>query len=178
MIVMDLQAIYPPSMVPGFMQTIKLYYVDTYKDQFFVDTPNFFRAFIWSELLFQAPIMIWAIGALLRSKHEKARLALEFFPDTLIDSPKVPIVLLPFATLICVTSITCIFDFWQWPVPMEEKIELTKLYGPYVALCEYIEIFGGTRLMFLAAFMGVDMLIRLNGVINRASAVQAGKKLQ
>ncbi len=81
MIVMDLQAIYPPSMVPGFMQTIKAYYVNTYKDQFFVDTPHFFKAFIWSELLFQAPVMIWAIGALLRSKHESP-LVLDLVSDT------------------------------------------------------------------------------------------------
>lgn len=52
-----------------------------------------------------------------------------------LDSPKLPIVLLPFATLICITTITCMFDYMHWPVPIEQKIELTKLYGPYVALC-------------------------------------------
>ena len=64
---MDLQAIYPPAMVPSFMKSIKAYYIETYKDKFFVDSPDFFKAFIWSELLIQAPVMIWAISALLRS---------------------------------------------------------------------------------------------------------------
>jgi hypothetical protein len=65
---MDLQAIYPSSMIPSFMHRLRAYYVNTYKDQFFVNTPPFFKAFMWSELLFQAPVMIWAVGALYRGR--------------------------------------------------------------------------------------------------------------
>lgn len=65
---MDLQAIYPASSVPGFMLSLKNFYVNTYKDQFFVQTPPFFKMFMWSELLFQAPVMMWALGGLYRSE--------------------------------------------------------------------------------------------------------------
>jgi hypothetical protein len=68
-IVMDLQAIYPASLVPNFMLNLKAFYINTYKDQFFINTPPFFKAFMWSELLFQAPVMIWAVGALYRSEN-------------------------------------------------------------------------------------------------------------
>jgi hypothetical protein len=68
--VMDLQAIYPPFMVPGFMLSLKNFYINTYKDQFFVETPPFFKLFIWSELFFQAPVMFWALGGLYRSEYQ------------------------------------------------------------------------------------------------------------
>jgi hypothetical protein len=32
------------------------------------------------------------------------------------------------------------FEFAFWPVPSAEKIELCKLYGPYLAICSYIPI--------------------------------------
>jgi len=50
------------------------------------------------------------------------------------DSPRVPVVLLPFATLVFVTTATCIFEYMHWDVPLKNKIDLTTLYGPYLAL--------------------------------------------
>lgn len=43
-------------------------------------------------------------------------------------------VLLPFATLVFVTTLTCVVDMWNWEVSAEQKIELSKLYGPYLVL--------------------------------------------
>jgi hypothetical protein len=49
------------------MAGIKDFYITTYQDQFFIQTPPFFEFFMWTELLYQTPVMIWGIGALLRS---------------------------------------------------------------------------------------------------------------
>lgn len=68
-LVVDLQALYPPSMVPEFMVNIKAFYLNTYHDQFFVQTPPFFEFFMWTEIFFQGPVMLWGIGALLRGKE-------------------------------------------------------------------------------------------------------------
>ncbi|KUJ10495.1 uncharacterized protein LY89DRAFT_675319 [Mollisia scopiformis] len=148
MFLMDLQALYPPSMVPAFMADLKAYYINTYNDQFFIDTPLFFKVFMWSEILFQAPVILWAIPALRR------------------NDPKIPVILLPFATVIFLTTLTCVVEMWNWDISVEQKIELSKLYGPY---------------LLLPTYMGIDMCLRLFDTINRASAtsnVVKAKKAQ
>jgi len=59
--VVDLQGIYPAHLIPTFMSRISAFYLETYNDLFFVYHPPFFQAFMWSELLFQAPVGVWAI---------------------------------------------------------------------------------------------------------------------
>ncbi|KAG9245143.1 hypothetical protein BJ878DRAFT_502922 [Calycina marina] len=118
MLLMDFQALYPTHLVPGFMKALSSFYINTYNDRFFITHPPFFQAFIFSEIIFQLPVSIWAIRALPR------------------DSPKVPLVLLPFATLVFGTTATCIYEFSQWDVPLQNKIDLSTLYGPYLALSE------------------------------------------
>jgi hypothetical protein len=55
-------------MVPDFMKSIKTFYLETYKDQFFIETPPFFEFFMWTEVFFQGPLMLWSIGGLLRGE--------------------------------------------------------------------------------------------------------------
>jgi len=105
-----------------------------------------------------------------------------------LDSPKVPVVLLPFATLVFVTTATCIFDFMHWDVPLQNKIDLTTLYGPYLALSKFFQRFAYGFCSFhtehcpnflgAAGFMLVDMIIRLNGVVDRATGAVVTKKAQ
>ncbi|KAG4436266.1 hypothetical protein IFR05_008248 [Cadophora sp. M221] len=140
MFLVDMQALYPVSIVPGFMKALKFYLINTHHDQFFVHTPPFFRAFIWSEVLYQAPVMLWSLGALRRA------------------SPKIPIVLLPYAAIIFITTATCMFEYSFWDIPLQHKIDLTTLYGPYLAL---------------SAFMFVDMSIRLNNIVKKATTGSA-----
>jgi hypothetical protein len=66
--VVDLQALYPPSIVPTFMKNIKTFYVETYNDQFFIETPPFFEFFMWTEVFLQGPVMLWSLGGLLRGE--------------------------------------------------------------------------------------------------------------
>ncbi|CZT06234.1 uncharacterized protein RAG0_12032 [Rhynchosporium agropyri] len=141
MFLVDMQALYPVSIVPGFMKALKFYLINTHHDQFFIDPPAWFRAFIWTEFLYQAPVMIWSLGALRRS------------------SPRLPVVLLPYALLVFVTTATCMYEYSFWEIPFQHKIDLTTLYGPYLAL---------------SAFMFVDMWIRLNNIVNK-SIISAAK---
>ena len=56
---------------------------------------------------------------------------------TRADDPKVPIQLLIYAVQTAVTTATCIADYLSWSgFSNTEKIELGKLYVPYLALCE------------------------------------------
>jgi hypothetical protein len=67
---MDMQAIYPQHLIPTFMNNLRDFYVGTYKDQFYVmePAPAFFQAFLWMELLYEVPVMVWALGALWNSE--------------------------------------------------------------------------------------------------------------
>ncbi|EKD15420.1 integral membrane protein [Drepanopeziza brunnea f. sp. 'multigermtubi' MB_m1] len=144
MFLMDLQAIYPPAIVPGFMKALEGWYIENYHDQFFVTKPAFFQAFIASEILYQAPAMVIALRLLYT------------------DSPKVPLVLLPYSMLIFATTATCMFEYSFWDIPLQQKIDLTTLYGPYLAI---------------SAFMFGDMSIRLNNVINAATTKLSSQSL-
>ncbi|CAG8979442.1 hypothetical protein HYALB_00011955 [Hymenoscyphus albidus] len=119
-LVMDLQAIYPPHLVPDILTSLKDFYVNTYHDQYYVNTPPFFKLFLWIELLYQVPVMIWGLGGLYR------------------NSPKIPLALLPFAIKVFLTTLTCMFEYSYWPLTLNQKISLTTLYGPYLALCSYL----------------------------------------
>lgn len=53
------------------------------------------------------------------------------------DDPKVPVHLLIHATQTAITTATCIADYLSWPgYTNAQKIELGKLYVPYLALCK------------------------------------------
>ena len=54
------------------------------------------------------------------------------------DDPKVTVHLLVYAVQTAITTSTCIADYMSWSnFSNAEKIELGKLYVPYLALCEY-----------------------------------------
>ena len=83
--------------------------------------------------MYHLPLSLWVIGGLWR------------------DDPLVPLHLLIYAVQTALTTLTCIVDIVDWKnVPMQHKIELGKLYVPYLAL---------------SVFMGFDMFTRLKGRI-------------
>jgi len=64
---MDFSSLYPAAIKPAFLDDIRNWYIATYSDRFFTHPPAWFEAFVWIELLYQAPLNFWAIGALQRS---------------------------------------------------------------------------------------------------------------
>lgn len=54
----------------------------------------------------------------------------------LSDDPRVPVHLLVYAVQTALTTATCIADYMSWSDYLNsQKIELGKLYVPYLALC-------------------------------------------
>jgi hypothetical protein len=66
--VVDAYPLWPTSLRPAFMDDIRSFYITTYKDQFFISPPSWFRMYIYMELLYHVPLSLWAIGALLRGE--------------------------------------------------------------------------------------------------------------
>ena len=95
---------------------------------------------------------------------------------SITDDPKLPIHLLVYAVQTAVTTATCIADYLSWSgFSNAQKIELGKLYVPYLAVCECLTLhsqhylLSGNRQVaneVIAVFMGVDMLARLDSALS------------
>ncbi|KAK6428066.1 hypothetical protein LTR95_015796 [Oleoguttula sp. CCFEE 5521] len=165
----DLASLYPKSIKPAFLVKLHEYQVKTYADRFFTEPPAWFGVYIWMEALYHVPLSFWAIGALLRStsssvKHRSMGMLMVF-----VDDPKVPLHLLVYAVQTVITTATCIADFLSWSdYENQQKVELMKLYVPYLALCGYaLTHFATVTDRNAAVFMGVDMFGRLSQSIDR-----------
>jgi len=143
MFLIDLTSLYPPALTPAFSTAIKQYHITTFQDQFFVSPPPFFVFFMWMEAFFHVPVSLWSIFGLY------------------YDNPKIPLVLLVYALQTLVTTATCIADYATWTtISFNAKLNLTSLYGPYLAL---------------ALFMSIDMISRINAVLGEGPAPKAVK---
>lgn len=67
-IVFDLTQFYPTWLRPAFTVAIEEKYIEDYRDRFFIDPPLWFRGFSVLEGLYQLPLCLWAIPAILRSE--------------------------------------------------------------------------------------------------------------
>ncbi|KAB8292533.1 hypothetical protein EYC80_008243 [Monilinia laxa] len=114
MFLMDLQALYPPSLTPSFLTSIKNFYITTYNDQFFISPPIYFQLFIWLELLVHVPVSFWAIGGLLR------------------DSPQTPLLLLPYSLEVFLTTLICIHEYLYWPLSPAPKTRPNNFIRPHI----------------------------------------------
>ncbi|KAM0708580.1 hypothetical protein Q7P35_005232 [Cladosporium inversicolor] len=139
----DLAPLYPASLKPEFITTLREWYISTYADRFFTQPPAWFNFYMYMELVYHVPLSVWAIGALIR------------------DDPRVPVHLLVYAVQTALTTATCIADYMSWSDYLNsQKIELGKLYVPYLAL---------------SVFMAVDMLGRLHAVVGERKVVRDKK---
>jgi len=60
---------------------------------------------------------------------------------TVLDDPRLPVHLLVYAVQTAVTTATCIADYMSWSDYLNsQKIELGKLYVPYLALCTFLPL--------------------------------------
>ena len=64
----DAQTCFPLSYFPDFLVNLKTYYANEYGDYLFVDKPHFFVGLVWLELLFQWPLSLINLYAMLSSK--------------------------------------------------------------------------------------------------------------
>ena len=133
----DLYPLYPTSLRPAFLDTIRKFYIETYHDQFFISPPAWFTMYMWMELLYHTPLSVWAISALWRGIADLKDPAFLQRSDFEADDKRLPIHLLAFAVQTAITTSTCIADYLSWnTISNAQKFELGKLYVPYLALCK------------------------------------------
>ena len=68
MFCVDLVPLYPSSFRPAVLLALREWYINTYRDKFFVDPPAWFAAYIGMEALYHVPLSAWAIGGLIRGE--------------------------------------------------------------------------------------------------------------
>lgn len=68
MLCVDLTPLYPSFIHTTFpfLNQIRAWYVQTYRDRFFIEPPIWFRMFIWMEAGLHIPLSVWMVGGLLR----------------------------------------------------------------------------------------------------------------
>lgn len=96
--------------------------------------------YMYMELIYHVPLSLWAIGALVRGLYSFEQSIVSCHEADVgflhSDDPKVPIHLLVYAVQTAVTTATCIADYMSWSDFLDaQKLELGKLYVPYLALC-------------------------------------------
>lgn len=65
--VIDTVSLFPPSLRTNLSIKLRQFYVDSFRDKFFEDPqPVWFTVFIWMELLYHAPLSVWAVLGLWR----------------------------------------------------------------------------------------------------------------
>ncbi|RMD40621.1 hypothetical protein DV735_g4513, partial [Chaetothyriales sp. CBS 134920] len=115
MLLIDLVPFYPSALVPAISQTIRKFYIETYRDRFFVAPPNWFRVYLGLEGVYHLPITIWMLRAL---------------PN---NHPMLPLQLLIFGLETSLTTLTCLVEMLSWEgYTSEEVTRLAMLYGPYL----------------------------------------------
>jgi hypothetical protein len=67
----DLGSLYPSTLKPAFITSIREFYITTYADRFFSSPPAWFNMYVWVELIYHLPLSFWAIGALIRGAFSK-----------------------------------------------------------------------------------------------------------
>ncbi|KAF2431560.1 hypothetical protein EJ08DRAFT_696353 [Tothia fuscella] len=124
----DIYPLYPSSLQANWMGQLRLWYISTYRDQFFTEPPAWFTMYMWMELLYHVPLCVWAILALVRG-----------------DDEMVPVHLLVYAVQTALTTATCVADYLAWEgVSAEVKMGLGGLYVPYLAVSVFmgVDMFG------------------------------------
>ena len=120
MLLFDLTPLYPSSLLPAPLLTLRAWYTSTYGDRFFSATPPvWFPVFSWLELLFHLPLTLWAIPALLK------------------EDPRVPLALLVFGMETTLTTVVCLAEMLSWAelTGLQRGLQgLGGMYGGYLAL--------------------------------------------
>jgi hypothetical protein len=62
----DLAPLYPETLKPEFITSLREWYITTYADRFFTQPPAWFNMYMYMELVYHVPLSVWAIGALIR----------------------------------------------------------------------------------------------------------------
>ncbi|PCH44154.1 hypothetical protein WOLCODRAFT_144845 [Wolfiporia cocos MD-104 SS10] len=164
-VLVDLQVVYPPALVPQFMKEITQYYMATYNDPliggvmgFFGNSDSFvwFKTFILMEGFFQLPVFILGMRGLWR------------------DSRSIYVLLLIYAASASTTTLPCVAVILTTPLTSAETlaakiISITPVQRTGL-LASYIPFFA------LPLIMTVDMAFRVLKLVHVGASAQAAAK--
>lgn len=72
-IAVDLVPLYPDSIKPKVLDTLREFYISTYQDKFFTAPPRWFRTYILMEAIYHVPASIAIIRGLLKGPYSIER---------------------------------------------------------------------------------------------------------
>ncbi|KAI0128069.1 transmembrane protein 6/97 [Hypoxylon sp. NC0597] len=165
----DLVPLYPASLwVPTssplhFLYELRVYYIETYNDQFFAPPPaaipSFFPLFAFLELVFHLPVSLWAVRVLSGGSRGRGGGVKESGL-----SGRAELLLLVYGVETALTTATCMYEAFLWDpavvTAQQKMVLLGGLYGGYLAI---------------AMLLTVDMYARL---LKRLDTADVRKKVQ
>ena len=128
------------------MINLRAWYIETYKDRFFVQPTAWFKTYVLLEGLYHVPLSVWAIGAIVRGWSALIHISgAQLFGKYLLrnapgdaDHPLVPLHLLVWSVETAISTLTCVVEAMSWEdFTGQEKVALAQLYVPYLALCMF-----------------------------------------
>jgi len=166
-IVVDLQAIYPPHLVPSAMKDVVDYYLTTYNDPliggvmgFFgsakADSFNWFQTFVMMEAFFQLPVFLLGMRGLYK------------------DSRAIYVLLLIYAASATTTTLPCLTTILATPVTPVSSVDPNS-----------ISVTPAQRLSLLTSYvpflvvpllMTIDMGFRVLNMVRAASSMAEREK--
>ncbi|KAL1919839.1 uncharacterized protein VTP21DRAFT_1770 [Calcarisporiella thermophila] len=121
--IMDLQALYPPHLVPSALKELSLWYIKTFRDPFMSGVAEggfyWFLSFLYCEAIYQLPFFFWATWAIWT------------------DYPKRHLPLLVYGTHTSTTVIPVLFEVVFNPAHnllFKEIAVLLSFYTPYLVI--------------------------------------------
>ncbi|KAL7627231.1 hypothetical protein AAE478_001420 [Parahypoxylon ruwenzoriense] len=138
----------PPSSPLHLLYDLRVYYIETYNDQFFAPPPaaipSFFSLFAFLELIFHLPVSLWAVRALLGNRGGSS-----CKQNGLNGSTE--LLLLVYGIETALTTATCMYEALLWDpvvVTWQQKLVLLGgLYGGYLAVAILLTVDMYTRLL-------------------------------
>ncbi|OTA95357.1 hypothetical protein M434DRAFT_215600 [Hypoxylon sp. CO27-5] len=139
----------PPSSPLHFLYKLRVYYIETYNDQFFAPPPaaipSFFPLFAFLELVFHLPVSLWAVRVLSgRSRSgggvKESRL-----------NGQAELLLLVYGVETALTTATCMYEAFLWDpavvTAQQKMVLLGGLYGGYLAIAMLLTVDMYARLL-------------------------------
>jgi len=170
-LIVDLQYLYPPSWIPGFMRNLLSFYINMSKDPLMGGVTGllgdsthlmWFKTFIMLEVFFQVPVFILGLRGLYRGSRS-------IYPLFLLYGASAAT-----ATLACVTTVIQMPSVRYIPgsnIPiLENSVGALTYEQRFMLLSSYVPFF------LVPLIMAVDMALRVGKLVQKAVKVEEEDK--
>ncbi|EDQ89608.1 uncharacterized protein MONBRDRAFT_25127 [Monosiga brevicollis MX1] len=133
-LLMDSQAILPPSLVPGSISSLQRFYVETFQDPLMANPPVWFKSMVTCELLIQLPFFFWACRAIKNGAHQALNSIVWYHINLGDNSIRLPGLL--YGAHVATTLVPILGEFlFGFPaanLSTTQRLALVALYSPYL----------------------------------------------